>query len=78
MNELILVAFITLHSVDGREAIVNSEQITSMLNGKDGESNKLLVGGVNCAISLSSGKFVSVVEHCPDVLRKIDEAGQAQ
>ena len=41
--------------------------------GKDGEANKLLTERVACVIGLSDRRFISVLDDCADVLRKISD-----
>ena len=74
MNDIILIAvsFIMLHTVDGREVSVNPEQLASVTHSKDGEGNKLLAADVHCVLNLNNGKFISVLEECGEVLRKIE------
>lgn len=69
---LIVLQLVVLHTVDGREISVNPKQITSLQAAKEDEPNKVLVETVKCAIGLSNGKFISVIEHC-DVVRKLLE-----
>jgi hypothetical protein len=73
MKELFLVAFITVQTADGREAIVNTEQISSMLNAIDGEGNKMLAAGVRCVVRMTSARFISAREDCDSILRRIDQ-----
>ena len=70
--EILLAAFITVHTLDGHEAAVNPDQITNLIHGRDGEGNKLLTANVHCVINLTNGKFLSVVEDCAAVLRMIE------
>jgi uncharacterized protein YlzI (FlbEa/FlbD family) len=74
MDMIVLAAFVTLQTLDGRDAVINSEQVASMLSAQDGEGNKLLAAGVHCMINLTNGKFVSVHDDCDVVLRKLEEA----
>ena len=67
-----LAAFVMLHTVDGRDVAVNHDQIASVTHAKDGESNKLLTAGVQCVLNMTNGKFISVIERCDDVLRKLE------
>ena len=64
---------ILLHTVDGRETLVNPEQVTSVQSRSD-EPNKVLVNTVQCVIGFSNGKFVSVVEPCDEVRSKLESA----
>jgi hypothetical protein len=74
---LVAVALVVLHNAEGGEIFINPTQIavlhpTRESSGKAGSKNTLVVGGVNCVVSLSNGKFFSVIEPC-DVVRKMME-----
>lgn len=74
---LAAVVLIALHTVDGNEVLVNPRFITTLHPTKEsvlGQPNALVVGGVNCVVSLSNGKFLSVVESCAAVRRAMEEA----
>jgi len=65
---LFALALIVLHTVDGRDIVVNPRQITSMREAKpEGASDKAFTDNVHCMISLTDGKFVTVVESCEHV-----------
>jgi uncharacterized protein YlzI (FlbEa/FlbD family) len=72
--EVVLASFITVQSVDGREVVINSDQITNMASAIEGEPNKLVVDKALCVVSLASGKFISVAEPCEEILRRLLEA----
>lgn len=69
----VAVTFVILHTLNGDEVAINPEQITSITRPHDGEGQKLLTDRVECAVGLSNGKFVSVLEECSEVLRRITE-----
>ena len=73
MEMIVFAAFVEFHTIDGRKASLNTEQITSIVRGKDGEGNKLFIDGVHCVIGFTNGKFISVSESCDEVLRKIGD-----
>jgi len=73
---LIVLHLVLLHTVDGRETLVNPEQVASISSRVAGEPNKLLVEGVECVIGLTNGKIVSVIEHCDVVQQRLEEAGK--
>jgi len=73
---LLAMHLVLLHTVDGRDTLVNPEQVTSLTHRDDVEPNKLLVDTVRCVIGFSNGKFVSVLEHCDEVQRKLEDAGK--
>ena len=60
------VFLILLHNAARLPILVNPELITSM-HGRAGEQNELFVGGVNCLVRLSDGRFVTVIETCDQV-----------
>jgi uncharacterized protein YlzI (FlbEa/FlbD family) len=74
MNTPAVVALhlVLLHTVDGRETLINPDHVNSVSSHKVGEPNKVLVDSVECVIALTNGKFVSVIEPC-DVVRKLLE-----
>jgi uncharacterized protein YlzI (FlbEa/FlbD family) len=69
----IVVHLVLLHTVDGRETFVNPEAVVSISSHKAGEENKVLVESVQCVLGLSNGKIVSVLEHCDEVVQKLEE-----
>jgi hypothetical protein len=69
----VVLHLVLLHTVDGHEVLVNPEQVTSMQAARPDEPNKFLTEGVNCAIGMTNGKFVSVVEDCDTVRRMLVE-----
>lgn len=69
----LLAAFIILRTLEGHDVAINPDQITSITRGKDGEANKLLTERVACVIGLSDRRFISVLDDCADVLRKISD-----
>lgn len=71
---LIAVRLILLHTVDGRETMINPQQVASMSSHAEGEKNKVLVDTVQCVIALTNGKFVSVREPCDDVKLLLEAA----
>jgi uncharacterized protein YlzI (FlbEa/FlbD family) len=74
MTALVLATLhlVLLHTVDGRETLVNPEQVASMSSAVEGEKNKLLVETVQCVIGLTNGKIVSVVEPCDEVKQLLE------
>jgi hypothetical protein len=70
MTPLLLIM---LHTVDGLEVDINPKQITSLRETRPDKEKHLVVAGVHCAVGLSDGKFVTVVESCADIRKKIEE-----
>lgn len=69
-----MIDLITVHMVDGRVVQINPQTITQLLHGKE-VGNKALVEGVNCAIRLVDGSFVSVKETCQEVQAELTASG---
>ena len=63
---------VLLHTVDGRETLINPDQVASMSSHVEGEKNKLLVETVQCVIGLTNGKIVSVIEPCHEVQQLLE------
>lgn len=76
MSTPVLVALhlVLLHTVDGRETLINPDHVNSVSSHKAGEPNKLLVDSVECVIGLTNGKIVSVIEPCDIVKKLLEEA----
>jgi len=73
---LAAISFVILHNIEGLEVAINPEQITSLTHARDTEGRKLLVDGVRCAVGLTNGKFISVVEECDEVQARINAGGR--
>jgi hypothetical protein len=73
VNTLVVV-LILLHGPGGHEIRINPEQVTSLRAAKPGEDNKFLTEGAHCMVSLTDGKFVSVVEPCEAVQQMLETA----
>jgi len=69
----IAIVLILLHTVDGREIGINSNQVTSLQPTRTDGGAKMLTEKVSCIIALTDGKFVTVVEDCEQVLRLLED-----
>lgn len=68
MNALAAVVLILLHGPDGREIAINPATVTTVRDARaDNEPNKQTTTGVACLITMTDGKFASVVEDCATV-----------
>lgn len=63
---------LVVHTVDGREVVINSEQVTSLTSNKKGAHAKLLTEGARCLIGLTDGKFVTVSEDCETLKKQME------
>ncbi len=79
MNDLlalIAIKLIIVHGLDGHAVTVNSDMVTSLI-AKRASAPRLLVNDrVACIINLADGKFLSVVETCDEVRRKMMEGAR--
>jgi len=72
MFTLIVLQLIVLHVPDGTEIDVVVDQITSLRPRS--EEGHHFTPNVKCLVNLTDGKFVTVVETCDEVRRKIEDA----
>jgi hypothetical protein len=70
------LAMVLLHRVDGGEVLINPSHVTSLHATAEavGKQNKLVTGKVRCVMWLADGKFLSVLETCDVVRKKLEEA----
>lgn len=68
----IALHLLVVHTVDGREVVINQEQVTSLTSNKKGAHSKLLTEGARCLIGLTDGKFVTVAEDCESIKRQME------
>lgn len=74
MDVLVAAALVMLHRVDGGEVFINPAQVTSLHARIGGVgSNRHLTGEAHCALWLSDGKLVSVLEDCARVRRLLED-----
>ena len=75
MDMLVAAALVLLHRVDGGEVLINPDQITSVHARPGGaSSNKHLAEQAHCALWLTDGKMVAVLEACPRVRQLLEGA----
>ena len=67
MIDIVVAAFIVLHTIDGLDVSINPAQITSLYAKKADRPNKLLTDSAVCVVGLTDGKFVTVIEDCASV-----------
>lgn len=70
---VVLLRLVVLHTVDGREVYINPNAVTNLQDARpDADPTKRTAPGVECVISLSDGKFVSVAEFCETVREQLE------
>ena len=74
MDVLVAAALVMLHRVDGGEVLINPDQVTSVHARSGGtDKNRHLTEQAHCALWLTDGKLVSVVETCDRVKQLLEE-----
>ncbi|MGY2987730.1 hypothetical protein [Bradyrhizobium sp. USDA 4508] len=66
------IVLVLLHAPNGHEILVNPREVTSMRAAIPDQKNEHFTDDVHCMISLTDGKFVTVVETC-DTVRRLFE-----
>lgn len=62
--------YLAVQTLDGRDVFVNPRAIASISEtDESGKRDRLFDGKVHCVVTLLNGKFVTVVESC-DAIRK--------
>jgi len=74
MDMLLAAALVMLHRVGGGEVLINPDQVTSVHARTGGaDKNRHLTNEAHCALWLTDGKLVSVVETCDRVKQLLEE-----
>jgi len=67
------IQFVLVHTLDGRALLINPNQIVTFGEPRD---KSQVTGGVRCVITLSDGKFVSVLNSCVSVKEQMEKVGR--
>jgi hypothetical protein len=70
------VYLVVLHRADGGEVFVNPAQVVNLHSPVPGGVGRHFTGVARCALGLSDGKWLSVVEACAEVRRLLEAAGR--
>ena len=73
MIRLMVLAFIVVHSLDGKRVEVNVAAISSIRAPR--KDQDLITKEVNCIIGLTNGKSVTTVEPCGEITKMLNELG---
>jgi len=69
----LLLSLIALHTVDGRLALVNPEQITQVREPlPEGHSGRQMTNGVQCIVTFVDRTYAAVRENCVKVYQAIE------
>jgi uncharacterized protein YlzI (FlbEa/FlbD family) len=74
MPVLVLLHFVLLHTLDGRDIYLNPGFVVSASEAREEDDpKKLMTAKVHCLISLLDGKFITVEEDCDSVRRRLQD-----
>jgi uncharacterized protein YlzI (FlbEa/FlbD family) len=63
---------VTLQTLDGREVSVNPFEVASVSEAKhEKDPKKEWAPSIHCVVTMTNGKFVTVVETCDEVRKKL-------
>ena len=74
----IAVVLIVLHGPSGNEIRVNPNEVTSLRAASPDDAQKHFTEGVRCMVSLTDGKYATVVEPCEVVQQMMRENGNGR
>lgn len=69
---ILLILLLELHGPNNQAIEVNPQEIVSLREPRAGEDH--LAKGTRCLIYTSDGKFIAVVEDCPEIERRMKDA----
>jgi hypothetical protein len=65
---------IVIHQLDGREVVINTEQITQMIESREpGSPHKMLSDKVKCVIVMTDRRWASTAETCESIRKRLEE-----
>lgn len=67
---ILLTVFVLLTAIDGADISVNVRHVVSFREPRANE-DQLIRNGVGCMLITDDGKFISVREHCAEVVNKL-------
>lgn len=70
------LVFILLTGPSGNQITLNPKQISTMHAAVPGRENKQFTEQAKCVINTTDGKFISVIETCVEVQRRIREGNR--
>jgi len=64
--------YLAVQTLDGREVIINRQAIVTVGDARKDGGQAVLTGKATCLITLADGKFVTVVESCDAIRRRLE------
>jgi hypothetical protein len=64
---------IVVHQLDGREVVINTEQITQMIESRPpGSPHKMFTDKVQCLIVMTDRRWTTTAESCEDIRKRLE------
>ena len=67
--------YLAVQTLDGREVLINRQAIVTIGGPRLSTEHQLLTDRATCLVTLVDGKFVTVVESCDAIRRRLDVPG---
>ena len=67
--------YLAVYTLEGREVLINRQAIVTIGGARQDKGQTLLTGKATCLVTLVDGKFVTVVESCDSIRRRLDLPG---
>ena len=63
--------YIAVHTIDGREVLINPQAIVTIGGPRSTTEQQLLTDKATCLVTLVDGKFVTAVESCEAIRQRL-------
>jgi hypothetical protein len=63
--------YLAVQTLDGRQVLINRQAIVTIGGARKDGGQAVLSGKVTCLVTLSDGKFVTVVESCDTIRQRL-------
>jgi uncharacterized protein YlzI (FlbEa/FlbD family) len=68
-----MMDYITVQTLDGRDVLINRHAIVTIGGPRSSTEQQLLTDKAVCMVTLSDGKYVTVVESCDTIRKRLEE-----
>ena len=65
--------YIDVQTLDGRHVLINRQAIVTVGGARTDKGQKVLTDKATCLITLVDGKFITVVESCDAINRRLQD-----
>ena len=67
--------YLAVETLDGRHVLINKQAIVTIGGARSVDNQPLLTGKASCVVTFVDGKFLTVVESCDTLRKKLDLPG---